>query len=212
MTVTRVIGLFFGSIINAIVGALALSRVHPNVLTFIGLLINVWAAFLFAGGRFRVGGVVLIGAGLFDMVDGRVARETNQVTRFGGFFDSVLDRYSDLGVLVGLLVYYASINRFFYVVLTAIVMTGTVMVSYTRARAENTIPKCKVGFLERPERVVLLIIGCLFDRMAPVLWVLAVLSNVTVIHRMIYTWRETKQLEDAQRGTGLKMRAASFPE
>src|SRR3984957_9731729 len=198
MTVTRVIGLFFGRIINAIVGALALSRVHPNVLTFIGLLINIGAAFLFAAGKFRCAGVVVIGAGLFDMVDGRVARQTNRVTRFGGFFDSVLDRYSDLGVLVGLLVYYASINRFFYVVLTAIVMTGTVMVSYTRARAENSIPKCKTGFLERPERVVLIIIGALFNRMAQVLWVIAVLSNITVIHRMIYTWQETKRLEDAQ--------------
>ncbi len=83
-------------------------------------------------------------------------------------------------------------------VLTAIVMTGSVMVSYTRARAENTIPTCKVGFMERPERVVLLIIGALFDRMAPVLWVIAVLSNLTVIHRMIFTWQETKRLEDAQ--------------
>ena len=109
---------------------------------------------------------MVIGAGLFDMVDGRVARATNQVTRFGGFFDSVLDRYSDLALFMGLLVYYASINRFFYIVLTAIVMTGSVMVSYTRARAENAIPKCKVGFLERPERVVLIIIGALFDRMA----------------------------------------------
>ena len=141
---------------------------------------------------FRWAGVVVIGAGLFDMVDGRVARATNQVTRFGGFFDSVLDRYSDLALFMGLLVYYASINRFFYIVLTAIVMTGSVMVSYTRARAENTIPKCKVGFLERPERVVLIIIGALFDRMAPVLWVIAVLSNLTVIHRMIYTWQEAK--------------------
>ncbi len=198
MTVTRTIGWFFGRIINAIVGALALSRVHPNVLTFIGLLINGVAAFLFAQGKLRTAGYVVLGAGLFDMVDGRVARETNRVTRFGGFFDSVLDRYSDLGVLVGLLVYYASINRFFYVVLTAVVMTGTVMVSYTRARAENTIPKCKVGFLERPERVVLIIIGALFNRMAQVLWVIAILSNVTVIHRMIYTWQETKRLEDAQ--------------
>jgi CDP-diacylglycerol--glycerol-3-phosphate 3-phosphatidyltransferase len=137
-------------------------------------------------------------AGLFDMVDGRVARETNRVTRFGGFFDSVLDRYSDLALFMGLLVYYASINRFFYIVLTAIVMTGSVMVSYTRARAECTIPKCKVGFLERPERVVLIIIGALFDRMAPVLWVIAVLSNLTVIHRMIYTWQEAKRLEEAQ--------------
>ena len=109
----------------------------------------------------------MIGAGLFDMVDGRVARETNQVTRFGGFFDSVLDRYSDLAVLMGLLVYYASINRFFYVVLTAIVMTGTVLVSYTRARAENTIPRCKIGFLERPERVVLVIIGALIQSYGP---------------------------------------------
>ncbi len=77
-------------------------------------------------------------------------------------------------------------------------MTGSVMVSYTRARAEISIPKCKVGFLERPERVVLIIIGALFDRMAPVLWVIAVLSNLTVIHRMIYTWQEAKHLEEAQ--------------
>jgi CDP-diacylglycerol--glycerol-3-phosphate 3-phosphatidyltransferase len=198
MTVTRGIGIFFGRIIQAIVSALALSKVHPNVLTFIGLVINVWAAFLFGRGRFVSGGIVVIAAGLFDMVDGRVARETNQVTRFGGFFDSVLDRYSDLGLLIGLLVYYASINRYFYVVLTAVVMTGSVMISYTRARAENTIPRCKVGFLERPERVVLIIIGALFNRMAPVLWVMAVLSNITVLSRMIYTWQETKGLEDAQ--------------
>jgi len=198
MTYTRAIGVVFGAAIDRIVRWLALSRIHPNVLTFLGLVINIVAAYLFAAGSFRWAGVVVIGAGLFDMVDGRVARETNRVTRFGGFFDSVLDRYSDLALLMGLLVYYASINRFFYVVLTAIVMTGSVMVSYTRARSENTIPRCKVGFLERPERVVLLIMGALFDRMAPVLWVIAVLSNLTVIHRMIYTWQETRRLEEAQ--------------
>jgi len=149
MTYTRAIGVVFGTAIDRIVRWLALSRIHPNVLTFLGLVINIVAAFLFAAGSFRWAGAVVIGAGLFDMVDGRVARETNRVTRFGGFFDSVLDRYSDLALLMGLLVYYASINRFFYVVLTAIVMTGSVMVSYTRARSENTIPRCKVGFLER---------------------------------------------------------------
>jgi phosphatidylglycerophosphate synthase len=197
MTITRGIGLFFGRIIQAIVSALALSKVHPNVLTFIGLLINIWAAFLFSYGKFVPAGLVVIGAGLFDMVDGRVARETNQVTRFGGFFDSVLDRYSDLALLVGLLIYYASINRYFYVVLTAIVMTGTVLTSYARSRAENTIPKCKIGFLERPERVVLIIIGALANRMAPVLWVIAVLSNITVISRIIFTWEETKRIGEA---------------
>src|SRR5258708_29429399 len=198
MTGQRAIGLFFGAIINAIVRWLALSKIHTNVLTFLGLVINIWAAWLFAAGSFRWAGVVVTGAAIFDMVDGRVARATSQVTRFGGFFDSVLDRYSDLALYIGLLVYYASINRFFYIVLTAIVMMGSVMISYTRAHDENAIPKCKVGFLERPERVVLIIIGALFDRMAPVLWVIAVLSNWTVIHRMSYTYHEARQLEDAQ--------------
>ena len=198
MTLTRAIGATCNKIILLIVRWLALSRIHPNVLTFIGLVINIVAAVLLAAGQFRSAGFVILGAGLFDMVDGRVARETNRVTRFGGFFDSVLDRYSDLALLMGLLVYYGNINRPFYVVLTALVMTASVMISYARARAENTIPTCKVGFMERPERVVLLIIGALFDRMAPVLWVIAVLGNLTVIHRMLFTWQETKRLEDAQ--------------
>jgi CDP-diacylglycerol--glycerol-3-phosphate 3-phosphatidyltransferase len=198
MTFTRAIGSGSNVIIRMIVRALALSRIHPNVLTFLGLVINGVAAYMLAVGQFRWGGVVVIGAGLFDMVDGRVARETNRVTRFGGFFDSVIDRYSDVALLIGLLVWYGTINRPSYVVLTAIAMAASVMISYTRARAENSIPTCKVGFMERPERIVLVIIGALFDRMAPVLWVLAVLGNLTVVHRMIFTWQEAKRLEEAQ--------------
>jgi phosphatidylglycerophosphate synthase len=198
VTFTRAIGVACNQVILLIVRGLALSRIHPNVLTFLGLVINIVAAWMLAIGQFRWGGAVIIGAGLFDMVDGRVARETNRVTRFGGFFDSVLDRYSDLCLLVGMLVWYGSINRPFYVVMTALAMTGCVMVSYTRARAENSIPTCKVGFMERPERVVLMIIGALFDKMAPVLWVIAVLANLTVVHRMVFTWQEAKRLEEAQ--------------
>lgn len=209
MTVTKVIGESCGAIIHLIVRALALARIHPNVLTFIGLLINIYAAYLLSAGSFVQAGLVIIGAGIFDMVDGRVARDTGQVTRFGGFFDSVLDRYSDLALLMGLLVYYASINRNLYVVLTAVVMTASVMISYTRARAENTIPSCKVGFLERPERIVLLIIGALFDKMAPVLWLIAVLGNITVIHRMMFTFSQAKQLEEAQLRPAPLTRAAS---
>ncbi|HLK69236.1 MAG TPA: CDP-alcohol phosphatidyltransferase family protein [Bryobacteraceae bacterium] len=214
-TFTRAIGVGCGAIIDRIVRWLALSKINPNVLTFLGLVINIWAAWLFARAGnaespkvdFRWAGLVLIGAGLFDMVDGRVARATNQVTAFGGFFDSVIDRYSDLTVFMGLLVYYASINRYSYIVVTAIVMTGSVMISYTRARAENTIPKCKVGFLERPERVVLIIIGALFDRMAPVLWVIAILSNLTVVHRMYYTWEECKRIDSQNAGASTKSAA-----
>jgi CDP-diacylglycerol--glycerol-3-phosphate 3-phosphatidyltransferase len=198
MTYTRAIGVACNSVIRLIVRALALSRIHPNVLTFLGLVINGFGALLLAQGRFLPAGLVIIGAGLFDMVDGRVARETKQVTAFGAFFDSVIDRYSDLVLLMGLLIYYASINRFFYIILTAVVMLGSVMVSYTRARAECLIPKCKVGFMERPERAVLLIIGALFGRMAQVLWVLAIMTNITVAHRMLYTWQETRRLEEAQ--------------
>jgi phosphatidylglycerophosphate synthase len=198
MTITRAIGVVCDRILLLLVRPLSLSRIHPNVLTFIGLLVNGAAAALLASGRFIAAGIVIMGAGLFDMMDGRVARQTNRVTRFGGFLDSVLDRYSDLVLLMGLLVYYASINRYFYVVLTAVVMTGSVMVSYTRARAECTIDRCRVGFMERPERVVLLIIGAFFDRMAPVLWVIAVLSNVTVISRLIYTWQETRHSDNPQ--------------
>jgi CDP-diacylglycerol--glycerol-3-phosphate 3-phosphatidyltransferase len=198
MTWTGAVGRACNKLLLAIVNGLALTKIHPNFLTFIGLVINIGAAWLLARGLFWQAGLVIIGAGLFDMVDGRVARQTGQVTRFGGFFDSVLDRYSDLALLIGLLVYYASIGRNFYVVLTAIVMMASVMISYTRSRAENTIPQCKVGFLERPERIVLLIIGSLFDRMAPVLWIIAVFGNLTVIHRMIFTYGEAKRLEEAQ--------------
>ena len=186
---TRSIGNGAQFLLKHIVRALSLSHIHPNMLTALGLVINVVAAVLFAQGHFWAAGWVVVGAGLFDMVDGRVARVTNTVTPFGAFFDSVVDRYSDMALYMGLLVYYARAERFFYVVLVALVMAGSVMISYTRARAESLIPTCKVGFLERPERLVLIIIGALWNRMAPVLWIIAVLSNITVIHRIIYTWQ-----------------------
>jgi len=189
-------------LLTAIVRRLALARINPNILTFLGLVIDIVAAFFFGYATsenqqrmFFYAGLVIIGAGFFDLVDGRVARASNRVTQFGAFFDSVVDRYSDVAMFFGLLVYYARANRFFYVVLVAVVMVSCVMVSYTRARAESLIGSCKVGFMERPERLVLVILGALFNRMAPVLWVIAVLSNITVAHRIYYTWQQTKTAE-----------------
>ena len=204
MTWTSAFGHACGWLLDRIVRGMALTRISPNVLTLIGLVINIGAAFLFghanatnSGIMFFYAGVVIFCAGLFDMVDGRVARRINKVTVFGSFFDSVIDRYSDVVLFFGLLVYYGRINRFRYVVLVAFVMVTSLMVSYTRARAENLIPQCKVGFMERPERIVLIIIGALFNwcgAMAPVLWVLAVLSTITVAHRIVYTYQNTKQM------------------
>jgi CDP-diacylglycerol--glycerol-3-phosphate 3-phosphatidyltransferase len=104
----------------------------------------------------------------------------------------VVDRYSDASQFLGLLVFYSRGDRFFYVVLAAFCMISAIMVSYTRARAESLIGSCRVGFMERPERLVLVIIGALFNRMAPVLWLIAILSTITVIHRMRYTWTRTQ--------------------
>src|SRR5580692_55248 len=191
---TSAFGRACGVLLDTIVRWLALSRINPNVLTFMGLLVNTWAAILFGTANannqkrmFIYAGLVIIFSGFFDLVDGQVARATNRVTRFGAFFDSVVDRYSDASQFLGLLVFYARGGRFFWVVLAAFVM-----ISDTRARAESLIGSCRVGFMERPERLVLVILGALFNRMAPVLWVIAVLSTITVIHRMRYTWTRTQ--------------------
>ena len=199
-TWTSAFGRACGVLLDQIVRLLALARINPNFLTFLGLVVNIGAAFLFGYANvdnqakmFRYAGLVIIGSGFFDLVDGRVARASNRVSRFGAFFDSVVDRYSDATQFLGLLVYYARGDRFLYVVLAAVVMISTIMVSYTRARAESLIDTCKVGFMERPERLVLVIIGALFNRMAPVLWIIGLLSTITVVHRIQYTWYRTRR-------------------
>ncbi|HUK31120.1 MAG TPA: CDP-alcohol phosphatidyltransferase family protein [Candidatus Acidoferrum sp.] len=190
--ITKAIGTGSRWLLDKIVGALAATGINPNLLTLIGLVVNFWAAVLFATGLFKTAAIVIFFAGFLDMLDGQVARRQNRVTAFGAFYDSTLDRYSDMALYMGLLVYYAVNGRTSYVILGAVATAGSVMVSYARARAESLIPLCKVGFMERPERMVLLIIGGLFDRMAPVLWVIAIVSTITVIHRIVFTWQEMR--------------------
>ncbi len=196
-SISGILGTVGKVILNAIVYPLSALRVSPNILTLIGLVINIFASVLFAKGMFTWAGLVVLFAGIFDMVDGEVARRTGRVTRFGAFFDSVIDRYSDMVLLLGLVVWYAKHDLIFYAGLVVMSLIGSIMTSYTRARAESLIPVCKVGFLERPERIVLLIIGCLANRMGAAMWVMAVLSNWTVSQRIWYTWQETKRLEQA---------------
>ena len=190
--ITFWIGEGAGWLLQHVVTGLTATGLTPNAFTFLGLGVNAAAAALFAMGLFRQAAAVLFLAGFLDMADGQVARRAGQVTAFGGYLDSTLDRYSDLALYMGLVVHYTLIGRNFYMALAAVAMASSFMVSYSRARAESLIPSCKVGFMERPERLVLLIIGGGLRRMAPVLWVIATLSTITVIHRVAYTWRELR--------------------
>jgi CDP-diacylglycerol--glycerol-3-phosphate 3-phosphatidyltransferase len=182
-------------VLDFLVARLSRLNVDPNLLTYIGLGINIYATVLFARGLFFWAGVVMLFGGVFDMLDGAVARISGRVTRFGGFLDSAIDRYSDMLMLFGLLIWYAKIGSLWYVGLTGMAIIGSVMISYTRARAESLIPRCKVGFLERAERVVLLILAALTDRMAAALWIMAILTNWTAIHRIWFTSKELSRIE-----------------
>src|SRR5947207_14031555 len=162
--------------------------IHPNTLTLIGVLINVAAACALGVNRFLLAGVIMIVANIFDFIDGKVAQQTNTVSRFGAFWDSTLDRFSDIALFLGLIYLYATLRRTDYVMVASLAMMFSIMTSYARARAESLIEKCKVGFMERPERIVLFMIGAFTDRMGAVLWVILILAIVTVANRIHYTY------------------------
>jgi CDP-diacylglycerol--glycerol-3-phosphate 3-phosphatidyltransferase len=195
-------------ILNGIVRLLARLDPNPNLLSVIGLGINIFAALLYGYGWFFYAGLVMIFANIFDMLDGRVARLTGRVTKFGAFLDSSLDRLSDMIVFLGIIIFYSRDTEYhstLYAALTGAALIGSVMVSYTSARAESLIPKCDVGFLRRPERVVLLILGSLtvwpesnhplLNKMPGTIWLMAVLSYWTFGHRLYHTWRQIREME-----------------
>lgn len=196
-------------IIDAMVRGLASLGIPPNLLTLIGVTINLACGVLFGFGEFFWAGIVLIVANLFDMLDGNVARLTGRVTKYGGFLDSTLDRLSDMASFLGIMVFYArdtAHHSTLNVFLGGVGMIASVLVSYTTARSEGLGVKANVGFLQRPERVVLFIIGALStwswtstnffnNRMPQVLWVLAVGSMWTLVQRMVYIRRELRKMD-----------------
>ncbi len=187
-TFTGLIGAACMFPLRAIIGACVALRVHPNVLTFVGVVVNIGAAWALAQGRFVLAGLVMVSANIFDFIDGKVAHRLKLESAFGAFWDSTLDRFSDLALLVGLISLYASLGRGDYVMIAALTLVFSIMTSYTRARAESLVEKCKVGFMERPERIVLFMIGAFTNRMAAVLWVILVLSVLAVANRIYYTY------------------------
>jgi CDP-diacylglycerol--glycerol-3-phosphate 3-phosphatidyltransferase len=159
MTFTGLIGAACMYPLRAIIRASVALGIHPNVLTLIGVLINVVAAVALGLNHFLLAGVIMIVANIFDFIDGKVAHITNTVSRFGAFWDSTLDRFSDIALFLGLIYLYADLRRTDYVMIASLAMMFSIMISYARARAESLIEKCKVGFMERPERIVLIWIG-----------------------------------------------------
>jgi CDP-diacylglycerol--glycerol-3-phosphate 3-phosphatidyltransferase len=198
MTVTGLIGSLCMFPLRLIISACVRLRIHPNILTFVGVLINVAAAWALGLGKFVTAGVIMIIANIFDFIDGKVAVELNEVSAFGGFWDSVIDRFSDISLFIGLIFLYSTLDRTDYVMIAALAMMFAIMTSYTRARAESLIKKCKVGFMERPERIVLFMIGAFTNRMAAVLWVILILSIFTVADRIIYTYRELRETRERE--------------
>jgi CDP-diacylglycerol--glycerol-3-phosphate 3-phosphatidyltransferase len=196
MTFTGLIGRICMFPLRLIINTCVRLRIHPNTLTFIGVIINVAAAWALALGKFVTAGVIMVVANIFDFIDGKVAVELQEVSAFGGFWDSVIDRFSDISLFIGLIFLYSELHRTDYVMITALAMMFAIMTSYTRARAESLIKKCKVGFMERPERIVLFMIGAFTNRMAAVLWVILVLSIFTVADRIILTYRELRDTRE----------------
>jgi len=196
MTFTGLIGKICMFPLRAIIQTCVTFKIHPNILTFVGVLINAWAAVHLAKGQFVTAGFIMIVANIFDFIDGKVAIELGWVSEFGGFWDSVIDRISDIALFIGLIYLYSSMGRTDYALIASLAMMFALMTSYTRARAESLIAKCKVGFMERPERIVLFLIGAFTNRMAGVMWVILVLSIFSVADRVILTYRVLEKLPE----------------
>lgn len=179
--------------LNYIAQWLERTGITPNALTLIGFALTLVVAAVLAMGQLLVGGLLLIAAALFDTLDGALARRAGLTTVFGAFFDSTMDRYSEAVTLIALIYYYsAQPDGRIAVLLLAATLVGSLMVSYTRARAEGLSIECKEGFFQRTERIVVLIIGLVTGWMLPVLAILAVLTNVTAVQRIVSVYQKTK--------------------
>ena len=179
---------------DPVAGTLLRAHVRPNQLTVLGLGVSCLAAWAFSQDWLRAGALLLAVAGLFDFFDGALARLSGQESCFGAFLDSVVDRYSDVVVLLGIAVLYHRSGDRLGGAATLATLLGTVMVSYTKARAQSIGVQCEIGLMERPERIIGLIAGGLFQVLGPVMLLLAVLTNVTALQRIFYTRRATRSI------------------
>ena len=165
---------------------------NPNYFTIMGFLATLIASLFILIDFWTIAALAIIFSGLFDLFDGVVARNLEKVTAFGGFLDSVLDRYSDLFLLLAFLIHYLRKGESNLVILTSFVSIGTALIPYARARAEAAQIPCSIGLMERAERIILLSAGTLFHWMEPALWALAFLTHFTVLQRIYYVWKKLR--------------------
>ena len=172
--------------------------ITPNGLTYSGFALTIVTALVLATGAFRWGGILLLLAALFDMLDGAVARFTKQMSTFGAFLDSTLDRYSESVTFLALAYFFShSTSTRTELVLIMFILVGSLMVSYTKARAEALQVECKAGWLQRPERIIILVIGLIVGWLTPILWLLAIFTNFTALQRIYEVYWRTQQLQNA---------------
>lgn len=170
----------------------AKTGLSPNSLTIFGFMLNVGVAFLLATGHFLLGGCLVLVAGVFDLLDGALARVTGKTTRFGALLDSTLDRYSEVALLFGLVFHFARKDDTTEVMLLFAAIAGSVLVSYVRARAEGLGLDCEIGIMRRTVRICTLAVGLMASLVTPALWILAVLTNLTAGQRLFYVWQKTR--------------------
>ena len=189
------------SVLRPITTALIRSGIHPNSLTFAGFAVSVGAAWLYGTGSLAWAAVLVLVAGVFDLLDGAVAREGERMSRYGAFLDSNIDRYAEIVVFVGILWRFQS--DVFTQLGVVIAITGSLMVSYTKARAEGLGKEVGGGLLQRPERIVLIAVGSFFGEIGlrAVVWILAVFTNLTSIQRMLLVAKSMKKHEEAREDT-----------
>lgn len=172
-------------------------ELNPNFFTTIGFVVSLIAAYFFAAGQLRIAGVLVLLAGTFDIIDGKVARATNRVTKFGALYDSTLDRYAEVVMFFGLAYHFITRGPALAAIAVSIALGGSIMVSYVRARAEGLGFECNVGLMQRPERIVFLGFGAIFHEyvLIAAVCVVAVLANFTAIQRLHHVWAKENGLK-----------------
>lgn len=184
---------FSERITTPLANAIAKTGISPDVLSVLGLLLNLVVAYTIASGHLLLGGFLVLFSGAFDLLDGALARATGRVSRFGALLDSTLDRYSEAILLFGL--WFLYMGQLQESVLIYATLVGSFMVSYVRARAEGLNIECKVGITGRAERVIILALGLILGQVLVVLWILAIVTNLTALQRILHVWQQTKKRE-----------------